>query len=389
MNEGLQDAISGSLSDALVVVDRQGHVCWSNKAFCDLAGPARVGEPLTLWLRGAERDLSEILALARGSTNPMPFRAVLDAAASVTYRAEHWRLKRQAEPLVAIRLFDRETDASRFVLLNETINRLNVEIKARRKLEQSLRQAVTDLELASDTKNRILAEVSHDLRTPLNAILGFAEAMQAGIGGKPHDKHVEYLTDIRSSGQMLLEMVNQILDVAELGKEADDIKDVLVDLGACIRRSVAVVSAAHSTKNLTFLMPDEFQLPKLLAANSTITTILSNLLENAAKFSAQSGQVQVEVERAKDDGLCLRVVDRGPGIAKDDLDRISTPFFRSSSPYETQGSGYGLGLSIVASRVSSIGGRLDFESSIGVGTKAMIHIPPTRVVWSQSEPRSG
>ncbi|WPZ37224.1 HAMP domain-containing sensor histidine kinase (plasmid) [Thalassobaculum sp. OXR-137] len=251
-----------------------------------------------------------------------------------------------------------------------------------------MRQAFAELELANDTKNRILAEVSHDLRTPLNAILGFAEAMQYGIGGTPHDKHTEYLADIRSSGQMLLEMVNQILDVAELGQQADDIKEVLVDLGASIRRSVAVVSAAHSSKNLTFLLPDEFRLPKLLAANSTITTILSNLLENAAKFSAQSGQVTVEVERETDGGLCLQVIDGGPGIERDDLNRISTPFFRSSSPYESPGSGYGLGLSIVASRLSSIDGRLDFDCAVGVGTKAMIHIPATRVVWLQNEPRS-
>ncbi|MFC3226440.1 ATP-binding protein [Marinibaculum pumilum] len=381
MNEGFLDAIVGSLADPIVVIDRHARIFWSNRAFAALAGPARVGEPLDLWLRGADRTLSEILALAWGSTNRMPFRAILGSNEGETCRAEHWRLQWQTEPLVAIRLFDSDTDVSRFVLLNETIDRLNKEIKARRELENSLRSAVAELELANDTKKRILAEVSHDLRTPLNAILGFAEAMQCGIGGTPHAKHAEYLQDIRASGQMLLEMVDQILKVAELGNQTDDVVEVLVDLGECIRRSVAVVSAAHSAKNLTFLIPDEFRLPKLLAANSTITTILSNLLENAAKFSEQSGQVQVEVERKEDGGLCLQVVDGGPGISKDDLGRISAPFFRSSSPYVSRGSGYGLGLSIVASRVSSIDGRLDFESAVGMGTRAMIHIPSARVLW--------
>lgn len=375
--------IAEEISDPIVAVGSDGRVCWSNAAFRSLTGAGAMGDDIASWLEPAGRRLDEILRLARSSTTPMPFRASIKTdSGTENLKAEHWRLRNAGGPVVVLRFFSRDQEAARFVALTETIDRLNQEVRSRREAERSLRSAVNDLEIANRTKDRILAEVSHDLRTPLNAIIGYADAMRHGLGGSLTEKQTGYVDSIQQSGTILLDLVEQILEVAQHRSETGKVVDRLVDLESCVSRCIEAVESAMQDKNLVFLVPDDCLLPRLKAEQATITTILMNLLDNAAKFSPPGGRVSVETDRTDDGGLTIRVSDQGPGIADEELDRITLPFYRAQATTVASRGGYGLGLSVVERRLKAIDGHFEITSRIGVGTAVTVHFPANRVDWS-------
>ncbi|WP_323796304.1 PAS domain-containing sensor histidine kinase [Nisaea sp.] len=374
--------IAEEISDPIVAVARDGRICWLNTAFKDLTGFASVGDEIARWLEPSGCRVGDMLGLARSSTIPMPFRAsVKTDNGTEPLKAEHWRLRDADGPVVALRFFSAGQEAARFVALTETIDRLNQEVRSRREAERSLRSAVADLEAANRTKDRILAEVSHDLRTPLNAIIGFSDAMQHGIAGPLTAKQSDYIDSIQQSGNMLLELVELILEVAQDRSEKEEVVDRLVDLDTCISRCVAAVKIAVKDKNVVFLVPDDCLLPRLQAEQATITTILMNLLDNAARFSPPGGHVSVETDRQADGGLTIRVSDQGPGIESDELDRIALPFYRAQASTVANRGGYGLGLSVVDSRLKALNGHFEVHSQIGLGTAVTVHLPADRVHW--------
>lgn len=377
--------IAEEISDPIVAVARDGRISWSNAAFRDLTGSASSGDEIGTWLEPSGCRLADLLVLARSSTAPMPFRAsVKTSSGTKLLKAEHWRLQDAGGPVVALRFFSTEQEASRFVTLTETIDQLNQEVQSRRKAEGALRKAISDLEIANNTKDRILAEVSHDLRTPLNAIIGFSDAMRHGIAGPLTNKQSDYVSSIQQSGIILLDLVEQILEVAQERSETDEVVERLVDLDACISRCIEAVGTAMQDKSLVFLVPDDCLLPRLQTEQATITTILMNLLDNAAKFSPHGGQVSVETDRQADGGLSIRVSDQGPGIADDELDRIALPFYRAQATTVANSGGYGLGLSVVDRRLKAINGHFEIHSQIGVGTAVTVHLPANRVHWPQA-----
>lgn len=231
----------------------------------------------------------------------------------------------------------------------------------------------TRAEEANQAKSKFLANMSHELRTPLNAIIGFSEIMEKGMFGKLGvDKYHEYCRDIHQSGQYLLDVINDVLDMSkiEAGRmklEPEDLvlNDILAD-------AIRVVSTHGAEKNLTLSSSISSDIT-LRADRRAIKQIALNLLSNAVKFTPAGGHVTVRGRRA---GGCVLVSisDSGIGIAQEALQKLGHPFEQVESQLTKTHHGSGLGLAIAKSLVELHGGRMRIRSTPGVGTIVQVRL---------------
>ena len=232
----------------------------------------------------------------------------------------------------------------------------------------------TRAEEANQAKSKFLANMSHELRTPLNAIIGFSEIMESSMFGPlGAEKYHEYCGDIRSSGQYLLDVINDILDMSkiEAGRIRLDFEDLELDqlLGEAMR----VVSARAQEKQLQLVARISPAL-RLRADRRALKQIALNLLSNAVKFTPGGGRVTVR-GRAADGCIVLGIADTGIGIAKDALAKLGRPFEQVESQLTKSHQGSGLGLAISKSLVELHGGRMRIRSTLGQGTLVVVRLP--------------
>jgi two-component system cell cycle sensor histidine kinase PleC len=212
------------------------------------------------------------------------------------------------------------------------------------------------------------------LRTPLNAIIGFSEIMESGMFGPlGAEKYNEYCTDIRGSGQYLLEVINDILDMSkiEAGRIRLDFEDL--DLDTLLAESMRVVSAKAQEKQLEVvarIAPDL----RLRGDRRAIKQIALNLLSNAVKFTPAGGSVTVR-GRMTSDFVVLGIADSGIGIEKDALAKLGRPFEQVESQLTKSHQGSGLGLAIAKSLVELHGGCMRIRSRPGRGTLVVVQLP--------------
>ncbi len=232
----------------------------------------------------------------------------------------------------------------------------------------------TRAEEANQAKSKFLANMSHELRTPLNAIIGFSEIMESGMFGPlGADKYREYCSDIFSSGQYLLDVINDILDMAkiEAGRIRLEFEDL--ELDALLAEATRVVSARAQDKQLELVTKISPELG-LRADRRALKQIVLNLLSNAVKFTPAGGRVTVR-GRAASDCIVLAIADTGIGIAKDALTRLGRPFEQVESQLTKSHQGSGLGLAIAKSLVELHGGRMRIRSTPGKGTLVVVRLP--------------
>lgn len=240
---------------------------------------------------------------------------------------------------------------------------------AERYLEQK-----AQAESANRAKSEFLANMSHELRTPLNAIIGFAEIMESGIfGGLGSEKYDEYCRDIRSSGNYLLSLINDMLDMSriEAGRMRLSTKEIEVDLA--IKKALVLVTEMARAKNLELTvhtLPDA----TVPADERALQQILVNLLENAVKFTPAGGHVSVRT-RSAGDAINIYVEDRGIGIPREALAKLGRPFEQVENEASRSRQGSGLGLAIARSLSELHGGGLRIRSQPGVGTIVLVHLP--------------
>jgi two-component system cell cycle sensor histidine kinase PleC len=232
----------------------------------------------------------------------------------------------------------------------------------------------TRAEEANQAKSKFLANMSHELRTPLNAIIGFSEIMESSMFGPlGAEKYNEYCSDIRSSGLYLLEVINDILDMAkiEAGRIRLDFEELALDplLGEAMR----VVSARAQEKRLKLVARISPQL-HLRADRRALKQVALNLLSNAVKFTPAGGRVTVR-GRIADGCIILGIADTGIGIAPDALMRLGRPFEQVESQLTKSHQGSGLGLAISKSLVELHGGRMRIRSTLGKGTLVVVRLP--------------
>jgi two-component system cell cycle sensor histidine kinase PleC len=232
----------------------------------------------------------------------------------------------------------------------------------------------TRAEEANQAKSKFLANMSHELRTPLNAIIGFSEIMESGMFGPlGTEKYQEYCTDIRSSGQYLLDVINDILDMAkiEAGRIRLEFEDL--ELDALLNEAMRVVSARAQEKQLVLIDKIAPEL-RLRADRRALKQIALNLLSNAVKFTPAGGRVTLR-GRATDECVVLAVADSGIGVAEDALARLGRPFEQVESQLTKSHQGSGLGLAIAKSLVELHGGRMRIRSTLGRGTLVLVRLP--------------
>jgi len=232
----------------------------------------------------------------------------------------------------------------------------------------------TRAEEANQTKSKFLANMSHELRTPLNAIIGFSEIMEAAMFGPlGAEKYSEYSRDIRKSGQYLLDVINDILDMSKI--EAGGIRLSLeeVDLGVVLAECLRVVSGPADEKHIT-LKVDITPAICLRADRRALKQIALNLLSNAVKFTPEGGAVTL-TGRARGGTVTIAIEDSGIGIAKAALAKLGRPFEQVESQLTKRHQGSGLGLAIAKSLVELHGGAMRIGSTLGKGTLVVVRLP--------------
>jgi len=232
----------------------------------------------------------------------------------------------------------------------------------------------TRAEEANQAKSKFLANMSHELRTPLNAIIGFSEIMESGMFGPlGGEKYAEYCRDIHQSGQYLLDVINDILDMSkiEAGRIRPDLTEIR--LGRFLNDAMRVVSARADDKRLT-LDADITQGIRLRADARLLKQIVLNLLSNAVKFTPEGGRITV---RARTSGRLVRIaiVDTGIGIPRDALAKLGRPFEQVESHVTKTHQGSGLGLAIANSLTQLHGGTMRIRSTPGRGTLVLLRLP--------------
>ena len=255
-----------------------------------------------------------------------------------------------------------------------TISDLRASQQRLAELAEKYAEEKTRAEEANQAKSKFLANMSHELRTPLNAIIGFSEIMESGMFGPlGAEKYNEYCTDIRDSGQYLLEVINDILDMSkiEAGRIRLDFEDL--DLDTLLAESMRVVSAKAQEKQLKVTARISSDL-HLRADRRAIKQIALNLLSNAVKFTPAGGRITVR-GRTSDEHIVLGIADSGIGIAKDALTRLGRPFEQVESQHTKSHQGSGLGLAIAKSLVELHGGRMRIRSALGKGTLVVVRLP--------------
>jgi two-component system, cell cycle sensor histidine kinase PleC len=241
-------------------------------------------------------------------------------------------------------------------------------------LAEKYAEEKTRAEEANQAKSKFLANMSHELRTPLNAIIGFSEIMESGMFGPlGAEKYHEYCSDIRGSGQYLLEVINDILDMSkiEAGRIRLDFEDLNID--TLLNEAMRVVAARAQDKQLQLSAGISPEL-RLRADRRALKQIALNLLSNAVKFTPVGGRVTVR-GRATDHCITLAIADTGIGIAKDALTRLGRPFEQVESQLTKSHQGSGLGLAISKSLVELHGGRMRIRSTLGKGTLVVVRLP--------------
>lgn len=256
--------------------------------------------------------------------------------------------------------------------------------RARRELQEALRQA----EVANRAKSLFLATVSHELRTPLNAIIGFSDLLVNRVFGPLGDAHYEgYAHDIQISGQHLLSLIEDVLDLSRIEMGQIRLRLGRVDLRAEVQAAVAMVMARRGQQIAAILIdiPDDF--PALQADARLIRQILINLISNAAKFTAPDGHIRI-VAMPDGDGVAFSVADDGIGIDPADHGKVLRPFEQADNRLTRRYDGVGLGLPLTKAFVEVHGGTLQLESAIGEGTTITIRLPPERIAGPEETART-
>ncbi len=235
------------------------------------------------------------------------------------------------------------------------------------KYEQSLQEA-------NRMKSEFLANMSHELRTPLNAIIGFSQLLVQGKVGELTPKQHEYINDVLTSGNHLLNLINDILDLAkvEAGKMALTVESFNVT--TVLEQARTIVKEAARAKNITVELAIDPQIETLTLDRQKFVQILYNLLSNAIKFT-ESGQVRVSVTPQDDRFFQLRVQDTGMGIKDDDLKKLFTPFEQLDSSVARKHQGTGLGLALCKKFAELHGGSIRVESEFGKGSTFIVVLP--------------
>ncbi|HEX5935125.1 MAG TPA: HAMP domain-containing sensor histidine kinase [Pseudorhizobium sp.] len=292
----------------------------------------------------------------------------LTAMASITVVFFHYIADRQYRSNLTLMSYQSEKDD--LIAELEVANSMSDE--ARRRAEE-----------ANLAKSRFLASMSHELRTPLNAILGFSEVMNAEVlGPLANPTYREYAGDIHRSGQHLLDLINEILDLSRIEAGRYDLNEDALSLLEIAEDCIGMVQLRASGKSISIHQQFEPSLPQIWADEKAIRQVVLNLLSNAVKFTPQGGEITVKVGWTAGGGQYVAINDNGPGIPEEEIPIVLSAFGQGSIAIKSAEQGTGLGLPIVQAILAKHDGRFVLRSKLREGTEAIAILPATRVLQS-------
>jgi two-component system cell cycle sensor histidine kinase PleC len=255
---------------------------------------------------------------------------------------------------------------------------LIAELETAKAMSDEARRRAEDANLA---KSRFLASMSHELRTPLNAILGFSEVMSKEVlGSIENDTYRDYARDIHQSGQHLLNLINEILDLSRIEAGRYQLGEEALDLAAVVEDCCRMMALKARAKDIRIIQQFEDDMPRLVADERSVRQITLNLLSNAVKFTSTGGEIRVRVGWTAGGGQYVGVKDNGPGIPPDEIPIVLSAFGQGSIAIKSAEQGAGLGLPIVQGLVHLHGGVFDLKSKLREGTEAVVAFPASRVL---------
>ena len=260
------------------------------------------------------------------------------------------------------------------------------DVTERKVAEDTMRNARLQAEISSRTRMEFLANMSHELRTPLNAVIGFSEIIKDEVMGPLQiPVYKEYAQDIYDSGNYLLKVISEILEVSKIETGNRELAVTTFKLPKALKSCMIIMASRIEQARVEVHMDIPDELPELQAEELGIKQIMLNLIGNAIKFTPEGGRVDVGARVDKTGELVIEVKDTGIGMSADEITKAMQPFGKVDTAFSSMKAGTGLGLTIVDSLVSLHGGRLELISEKGKGTSARVILPAFRVLHQKSD----
>ena len=301
------------------------------------------------------------------------------AAEALELGAEDYLLKDAVTPYALVRAIENvvekfgirrqlEMQRAALDLRNERLEAMRDELEAR----------LTELSAATQARDRFVAMMSHEMRTPLNAILGYAELLELEIEGSINEQQRRNLDRIRVGSRHLLDLINDVLDLARADARKLELDLRPVDPNAVIEEICLLLENEAASKGLTITHEVEPGLPLVQADLQRLRQILTNLVGNAIKFT-EDGGIEVRASRAANGSVAITVRDTGIGIPPESMELVFSEFYQADNTFTRSRGGSGLGLAISQRLARAMGGDIDVESVLGEGSTFTIALPPADV----------
>lgn len=355
--------------NAVVITERSGRIEWVNEGFERITGYSLdevAGRRPGDFLQGPETDPQTVAFMAAQLEHGKGFQVEV-----INYSKQglpYWL------HIVVTPIHDRYGRLQRFIAIESDVSeRKRLEADLLRQ-QQELSHANQELRRAARMKDEFLATMSHELRTPLNSVLALSEVLMEGAYGEINERQHRYLGSIRSSGQHLLELINDILDVSKIesGKLQLAVADVEVE-GLC-QAALAIVREMAANKRLHVDYRRDPAISHLRGDNRRLKQLLVNLLSNAVKFTPEGRRIGLAVDLTEDQAV-FEVWDQGIGIPEDQQRHVFEPFVQVDSSLTRGAEGTGLGLALVQRLAQLHDGAVTLLSEPGSGSRFLVHLP--------------